>query len=65
MKHSVCGGILEEEKVLFEYEDILIITKYDLQKLLIYVVIICFKGPGNRFPKKFCGNAASHNSMNI
>jgi len=65
MKHSICGDILEEEKVLFEYEDILIITKYDLQKFFISIVIIYFKGTGNQIPKEVCGNATSHNSINI
>lgn len=42
--------ILEKGKVLFEYEDILTVTKYDLQKLLIYGVIIYFKGTGSQIP---------------
>lgn len=52
MKHSVCGDILGEDKLLFEHEDILIITKYDLQKLLIYIVIICFKRTGEQISKE-------------
>lgn len=42
--------MLEKRKLLFEYEDILTITKYDLQKLLIYEVIIYFKGTGSQIP---------------
>lgn len=42
--------ILEKGKVPFEHEDILTITKYDLQELLIYEVIIYFKGTGSQIP---------------
>lgn len=42
--------ILEKGKVSFEQKDILTITKYDLQKLLIYEVIIYFKGTGSQIP---------------
>lgn len=42
--------IRERKGISFEYEDILTITKYDLQKLLIYVVIIYFKGTGSQIP---------------
>lgn len=50
MQQSVSRDILEKGKVAFEYEDILTITKYDLQKLLIYEAIIYFKGTGCQIP---------------
>lgn len=43
---------IEEEKILFEYEDILIITKYDLQRLLVYIVTVCFKGTESQIPEE-------------
>lgn len=47
------GDILEKGKVPFEYEDIPTITKYDVQNdlyMMIYVVIIYFKGTGSQIP---------------
>lgn len=45
----------QEEKILFEYEDIHGNYKIWLAKLLIYIVIICFEVTGNQIPKEvFC-----------